>query len=234
MWLTITNHQAPPNSCFLSLGDNTSSVGWLHKANIDETKNYPLHEATRHYATLLINNHCCLYSQHIKGVSNKVADALSRLHHYSPDQLTSFILQNYPSQVPPTFQIAPLPQEISSWVISWLQSFKEPTESDKEQKTRKTEFGPGGANTAASYAMNTTSSSPTYLQISEQDSSAPSLLQSEDDNFPDLMKNLWAQAQSKRPWQNWVRSLGQTWGTTPPMATKEEEYIHTSHANFEE
>jgi hypothetical protein len=24
--------------CFLALGDNSSAVGWLHKANIDDTK----------------------------------------------------------------------------------------------------------------------------------------------------------------------------------------------------
>jgi hypothetical protein len=45
VWFTIFQKQGPPNSCFLSLGDNTSAVGWLHKANIDETKNYPLHAA---------------------------------------------------------------------------------------------------------------------------------------------------------------------------------------------
>ncbi len=234
VWFTILNHQAPPNSCFLSLGDNTSAVGWLHKANIDETKNYPLHSAARHYATILISNHCCLYSQHIKGINNKVADTLSRLHDYSPESLTTFISQHYPSQVPPTFHLAPLPQEISSWVTSWLQSIKEPTESGKEQKEKKTEFGRDGANTVASSAMNKTCSLPIYPQDSEPDSSAPSQPPLEEDYFPDLMKNLWEQAQSKRPWQNWVRSLGQTWGTTPPMATMEEEFIHTSHVSFEE
>jgi hypothetical protein len=234
VWLTIAQKQAPPNSCFLSLGDNTSAVGWLHKANIDETKNYPLHAAARHYATILINNNCCLYSQHIKGVTNKVADALSRLHHYSPDSLTSFLFQHYPSQVPPTFQLAPLPPEISLWVTSWLQSFKEPMESEKEQKTKKTGFGPGGVNTVTSSAMNTTSSSPTYLPNLEQDSSAPSPPQLDEDNFQDLMKKPLGASTVEEAVANWVRSLGQTWGTTPPMATKEEEYTHTSHADFEE
>jgi hypothetical protein len=119
-------------------------------------------------------------------------------------------------------------------VISWLQFFKELTELEKEQKTKKTGFGTGGGNTAALSAMNKKASSPTYLQNSEQDFSVPLLQLSDDDNFPDLMKNLWAQAQLKRPWQDWVRSLGKMWGTTPPMAMKEEEYTHTFHANFEE
>ncbi len=91
-----------------------SATGWLHKANIDASNNYPLHQAARKYAELLMEEDCCLYSQHIKGVHNNVADALSRLHHYSPEDLTSFILHQYPTQVPPTFQLVPLPQEICS------------------------------------------------------------------------------------------------------------------------
>jgi hypothetical protein len=39
----------------------------------------------------------------------------------------------------------------------------------------------------------------------------------EGDNFLTQTNNAWLLQQSKRPWQNWVRSLGQTWGTTPHM-----------------
>ena len=121
-----------------------------------------------------MQHNCCLYSQHTKGIHNNVADALSRLHHYSPNDLQHRILLNYPSQVPPTFHIAPLPQEISSWMISWLQNVKEPTESDKEQKIRKTECGKGGVNTAESLTTSTIHSRRIYLQNSEPDCSEPS------------------------------------------------------------
>jgi hypothetical protein len=38
-----------------------------------------------------------------------------------------------------------------------------------------------------------------------------------EDNFLTWTKKIWWQEQCKRPWQNWVRSLGQMWGTTPHM-----------------
>ena len=60
----------PTQSCFLSFADNTSAVGWLHKANVNENTNKPLEIATRHFATLLIQANCCLYSQHFKGSEN--------------------------------------------------------------------------------------------------------------------------------------------------------------------
>jgi hypothetical protein len=49
----------------LALGDNSSALGWLPKANIDNTKNLPLHMAARKYAKILLQADCCLYSQHI-------------------------------------------------------------------------------------------------------------------------------------------------------------------------
>ncbi len=139
MWLTILLDLPEPYSCFLALGDNTSAVSWLHKASVDELENKPLHMATRKYAETLMNQNCCLYSQHIQGAKNSVADALSRMHNYSPLHLHSYIIENFHSQVPTTFHIVQLPQEISSWLISWLQKVKELKELEKEQQTKKRE-----------------------------------------------------------------------------------------------
>jgi hypothetical protein len=233
VWLTIESGLETHFPCFLALGDNSSAVGWLHKANIDADNNKPLHLAARKYAQLLMQNDCCLYSQHIKGVHNNVADALSRLHNYSPSQLQNYILSQYPSQVPATFHIAPLPHEISSWMISLLQKIKEPTGSLKEPRIKKTEFGNVGVSTAESLTTNMTSSSKTYLPNLEPDCLEPLQPPSEDASFLNRTKDLWLQAQWKRPWQNWVRSLGQTWGTTPPMATRTEGSIPALQDNSE-
>ena len=54
-----------------------SAVGWLHKANVDDTKNLPLHMATRKYAEILLQADCCLYSQNIAEEYNIMADILS-------------------------------------------------------------------------------------------------------------------------------------------------------------
>jgi hypothetical protein len=74
-------HQYP---CFLALGDNSSAVGWLHKANINAENNFPLHEAARKFSKILLQHDCYLYSQHVRGVHNNVADALSRRPNNSP------------------------------------------------------------------------------------------------------------------------------------------------------
>ena len=75
IWLELLDSSTPPLSCILALGDNTSAVGWLHKANIDESNNKALHLTSRKLATLLLEAECCIYSQHFKGEYNKVADA---------------------------------------------------------------------------------------------------------------------------------------------------------------
>jgi hypothetical protein len=91
VWQPIINKHTNEEECFLSLGDNTSSVGWLHKANTDNSNNLPLFTASRKYARLLLASHSCLYSQHIPGISNGVADVLSRCHDLNDDDLTNLI-----------------------------------------------------------------------------------------------------------------------------------------------
>ena len=53
VWVEILDG-APAQSCFLSFADNTSAVGLLHKANVNENSNKQLETATRHFATLVI------------------------------------------------------------------------------------------------------------------------------------------------------------------------------------
>jgi hypothetical protein len=234
VWFTIKANIQHPYPCFLALGDNSSAVGWLHKANIDAENNLPLHEAARKFAQILMRHNCCLYSQHIKGVQNNVADALSRMHDNSPEELHHYISSSFPTQVPNTFHIDPLPLEISSWMISWLQKFKEPTESVKVPKTKSIGFGTDGVNTAESSTMNMIFSSKTYQKNSEPDCLENLQPPYVDASFLDQTRDLWLQAQWKRPWQNWVRSLGQTWGASPPMATRMEASIPALPDNSEE
>jgi hypothetical protein len=224
VWTEILDG-APPQSCFLSFADNTSAVGWLHKANVNETSNKHLETATRHFATLLIQANCCLYSQHFKGSENKVADALSRRFDLSDNQLEFFIHSTLHHQVPSTFKLAPLPQSISSWVIWLLQRIKETTASQKVQETKKQECGNAGSNTVESSKTTTMSTySDSHLPFEQQ---CLELLPQpcDADNFLNLTKKNWEQAQSVRPWQSWVRSSGQTWGTTPFMVPENPESL---------
>jgi hypothetical protein len=217
VWSAILGGRAASETCFLALCDNSSAVGWLHKANVDDSKNLPLHRAARKYAEILLSAHCCLYSQHIPGERNGVADALSRKEELSDIELTHFIRSTYPFQVPASFQILPLQQEILSWLTSWLHSCKEIMVSPRTQEIKKLESGGGGRNIRDSSIMNTISGLHTLHQVNEQPSWELSPQPSDDANFLDLTKRIWQQQQYKRPWANWVRSLGQTWGTTPRM-----------------
>jgi len=232
-WITIISNTQDTYPCILALGNNTSAIGWLHKANIDASNNYPLHQAARKYAEVLMKGKCCLYSQHIRGVHNNAANALSRFYSYSPEELTQFILNHCPSQVPPTFHIKPLPPEIYSWTISWLQKIKDPVELERELEGKKKESGHDGVSTAGSSKTHMTHSSKNCNHNYEPGFSAPLQPLCIDDSFQSQTRSLWEQAQGRRPWQNWVRSLGRTWGTTPPMATQQEASTHASPDNSE-
>jgi hypothetical protein len=117
IWQAVLYERISPEDCFLSLGDNTSSVGWLHKASVDPTKNLPLFLASRKFAQIMLTNHLCLYSQPIPGISNTIADTLSRRFDLDDDALTSFINSVPILQVQNAFRTFPVHPEISSWMI---------------------------------------------------------------------------------------------------------------------
>ncbi len=114
--------------CFLSLGDNTSSVRWLHRANIDDTSNLPLFISSQKYAQILLANRCYLYSQHIPGITNNVANALKCRFDLNDGDLTKFVCSTYQHQVHP---------KIGSWVTYWLQICKEMKVSQKNTKDKE-------------------------------------------------------------------------------------------------
>ena len=72
----------------------------------------------------MINIHQCLYSQWLQGDKYKVSDACScktATANYSDDQLTAFVKSSYPEQVPKTFNVSLLPQEIEHFLYHWVQ-----------------------------------------------------------------------------------------------------------------
>ena len=115
------------HDCILSLGDNTSGVGWLHNSSRLNNK-WAAHEAhlmvARHVALLVLNAGCCPVSQHIQGELNTVADLLSfaggitrvggKRHPLAFDGPPNHILTQrfhlyYPEQIPENFRISQLP-----------------------------------------------------------------------------------------------------------------------------
>jgi len=177
IWQSIMLGFSQPEECFLSLGDNTLSVGWLHKASIDPSKNLPLFLATCQFATIMLHQNSCIYSQHIPGVSNKITDILSRRFDLSDVELTSYVFSYLPSQVPASFRICPVHPEIVSWTTYWLQKCREMKELQRIQKTRSAEYGDNGLLTQMQFDFHMTSgsqtSAPTNKPISLEPSQQP-------------------------------------------------------------
>ena len=84
-----TRHQKE-HQHILAFTDTSSALEWLHKAyflNSQKAHN----GVARYLAKLLVRKESNLYSQHIKGTHNFIADSLARDHHISTDQLTSAV-----------------------------------------------------------------------------------------------------------------------------------------------
>jgi hypothetical protein len=106
---------------FLIEADNTSAVGWMNKSNFqaDDDSKAAHHGLARKMALMALNNKVCLYTQWRSGLSNTIADKLSRLFELSDDELTQHIRLEHP-QVHPNFKISPLPESIISESFSWV------------------------------------------------------------------------------------------------------------------
>jgi len=216
-WQAIIQGRTTEEECFLSLGDNSSSVGWLHKASVDDSKNLPLFIASRKFADIMVSSNTCVYSQHIPGISNTIADALSRRFDLSDENLTSFLNSFPDSQVQSSYKLCPVHPDICSWMTYWLQKCSAMKELQKIQKTKRLECGDNGWSTQNLSDFHMMCGCQACSENIRLTSLEPSQPPSGEENFLSRTKKAWLLQQSKRPWQNRVRSLGQTWGTTPHM-----------------
>jgi hypothetical protein len=145
-WVDILAGRLKHGDCALSMTNSTTSAGWLQKSNFIEDGESPIQATIRlevarlhalHYLQMGIRE----YSQWFRGVENKVADALSRDDDRSDDKLTNIFRSHCPSQVPPHFEIVPLPNEIISWLtllLLWL-----PQKKELEEAHTRTTLGRG-------------------------------------------------------------------------------------------
>lgn len=125
IWIDAHEQEIPPESCLLALSDNTSATGWLERSNFHESHESD-HDQTskllwaRKLATIVTTNRSQLFSQWFPGHHNDIADSLSRDTHIPTSQLTASLTSLFPSQIPPSFRIKPLPTEIASFIYSTL------------------------------------------------------------------------------------------------------------------
>jgi len=232
IWLECLD--ADDQDCILSIGDNTSAVGWLHNSS-RLNHNWAAHEAhlvvARHVALLVLNAGCCLASQHIQGDLNTIADLLSfagditrsggKRHSLAFDDPPNDILTQrfhlyYAAQIPENFKISQLPSEISSWVLSVLQiAASYLTAELKTATNRTTEPGGAGSASAPKQEEALTLSSLSYPQSDANFSSDPSLSafvqhngRKEAEQLKESVKSQWSQALCAKPQATWLRRLG--------------------------
>ena len=76
VWLECMESDA--QDCILSIGNNTSAVGWLHNSSHFKLATQEAHlMIARRVSLLVLDANCCLASQHIRDNLNTVADLLS-------------------------------------------------------------------------------------------------------------------------------------------------------------
>jgi hypothetical protein len=90
------------------------------KAAMDPTKSTICLKTARKHAGLFIRHNIREYSQWFLGKKKNVANTLSWDFDLSYAELNKTLHLHYPSQVPPHFQVVPLPREIESWLTSLL------------------------------------------------------------------------------------------------------------------
>lgn len=120
----------------LAFTDSTSALGWLYKASFSESK--PIHDKVARWLALkLMERDSVLYSQHIKGTHDVIADSLSCDHHLFDNQLTMLFKILLPDQTQKNFSICQLPTDISSWLYSLSHSLTKTQVWPQEQINSK-------------------------------------------------------------------------------------------------
>jgi hypothetical protein len=205
--------------------DSSTLAGWLRKTNFreiirddpDPVQARVQIKTARHHAILFLEAGIKEYSQWFPGQENNVADALSRDFGCSDIALTQILCDNCPLQLPQRFQIALLPNKISSWLTSLLQKLPV-KEQLREAHTRRTTLGHGtiSPDTSSPSELATTSSSTPSQDPNETRSSEPLPWLSGRGNFRDHLMTPWLWEQSEIPSRIYVRPSGRMANPTQP------------------
>ena len=216
-WIDILEDQLPSLSCILSMTDSTTTNGWLKKSNFaddseDENDNHLAckMDLARSHSLRLLDNDVKEYSQWFAGKFNDVSDALSRDFHLNNEQLTNLLTSAVPSQLPPSFSIAPLPPAIESYLYVWLARMPARQPSREIRKRSGLHHGADGSSFSNPSNLDGTHSSNPSTLMTPPPSSPVSPTPSEKPNILHHLSASWLQAQSELPWTMWHRPSGTT------------------------
>ena len=232
IWLVIIECEETKSEqdCILALGDNTSAIGWLHKSGklpLESPYYATVQLIARKLARLVTGSSHCLASQHIKGNKNTVSDLLSfagdtrgephpLAQDFPSDKILTERFHSYlPQLIPAGFDISPLPNEISCFVIQALQTLESSLTQSKSQPTRrKTESGADGSRSAPRPVSTLTLSSLNYSSLKQNSScdhfcpSTEWLTGAQQGPFLASVRAPWFQQLSAMPQAIWLRRSG--------------------------
>jgi hypothetical protein len=220
-WVDILANRLRKGDCALLMTDSTTSEGWLRKSNFKEENDLiqasvriqVAREHARRYMDLEIKD----FSQWFPGRLNNVADSLSQDFHLSDEKLTTYLRSFFPSQIPSSFTIVPLPNEIVSWLISLLQRLPVNELFREEHMPTKHSLGNVGSSTANQSASILTSSSTGLVEKTDTRSSEHSQSHCEKDDFRNQLALPWVLKQFEAPSITWLQPSGKTIVETQPL-----------------
>jgi hypothetical protein len=160
-WVDIIAGRLTRGDCALSMTDSTTSEGWLKKTNFIEDGKSLIQatirlEVAHLHASHYLSHEIREYSQWFRRADNQVANALSRDNDQTDKELTEILHSHCPSQVPPHFEIVPLPSKIISWLTLLLQRLPQKPELVEEHMRTMLGHGPATPNTATASASTET------------------------------------------------------------------------------
>ena len=211
IYLTIKDADHPKK--ILAFTDSSSALGWLYKANF--LTNQPAHDAVaRWLAKTLIDHDAALYSQHIRGIHNIIADVLSRDCHIPDTHLIHIFNLLLPEQTPPNLKISTLPQEI----ISWLHSLP-PSSTKTQELPQHPTRSKLGALTGGDDSWEQMGSKMSFLEsivVNNRTTSCPRLQAAAAEiNMVKRAKQYSPEALLSPPSRMFVRPFGRIFGQTP-------------------
>jgi hypothetical protein len=213
-WIDILNGHLSPEDCFLVMGDSTTAAGWIHSTRFkgkdedDDDFNARLLVA-RQFARLVLNNKLVNYSQWFPGKDNVVADVLSRDGHLSKFDREHLLTSIFPSQLPPNFHHTVVPDAITSFVSSVLQTL--PHKKQRFLGRKRTGYAPGvtGSSSFDSSAFEAMNIWRLFPAPKNMNSSSPTPHSSETVTQREAALKEWLLAQSEMPSAMWLRDSSQ-------------------------
>ena len=129
---------------------------------------------------------------------------MNLLQHLTNDELYFLFIHSIPEQIPPNFNISPLPEEINSFIISWLQKMQPKTQQIETHKISSIAAGMLGV-TSLENTDSTTRFSMNSRSITDPKSSLPSAMLSEKEFFLKMRNQTSNRKQSTDTWKTYVR-----------------------------